>query len=102
MPDLPPIERGAYLVAYLFEAGPMLVCGMGASPLTFSEIEAWCGRVGIELRPWESRYMRRLSREYLNESQRAEKRDCQAPWRAPDAKPEVSDTQAAIRALANL
>lgn len=102
MPELPPIERGAYLVEYLFEAGPAQGGAMGAAPLSFGEIEAWCRRMDIELQPWEARYLRRLSREYLNESQQAEKRDCPPPFQPADEKPQVSDTQAALRALANL
>jgi hypothetical protein len=98
MPDLPPLEAGGYLVAYLFEAGPV----MDAGPLSFGELESWCRRLGIDLQPWEARCLCRLSREYLNESRRAALRDAKAPWLAPDAKPEITDTQAAFRALAKL
>ncbi len=55
--------------------------GMGSSPLTHQEIGEWQRNIGLKLTPWECRSLRKLSIEYLNESQRATKRDCIAPWR---------------------
>jgi hypothetical protein len=100
MPELPPLGSGGYLVAFLFEVGPVMSGSMGAAPLPFGEIDAWCRRSGIELSPWEARALRRLSVTYLNESQAAEKRSRQPPWQAPGDKPIVTDAQAALRALA--
>jgi len=99
---MPPLDGVAHLLGYLYELGPTMAAGMGAGPITYSEIRAWMESVGVDLQPWEVRILRRLSLIYLNESHKAEKRDCPAPWRAPDAKPPVTDAQAAIRALANL
>lgn len=102
VPDMPPIEAPRYLLSYFYEVGPTMSGAMGSAPLTFGEIDAWCNRTGIDLQPWEARGLRRLSIAYLNESRKAEKRDCQPPWRSPDEKPEVSETQAVIRRLAQL
>lgn len=102
MPDMPPLERGAYLINYLFQIGPVMAAGMGAGPITHGELLAWQENVGVDLKPWEISFLRRLSGEYLVESHKAEKRGAQAPWLPADAKPEVSDTQRAIRVLANL
>lgn len=99
-PDLPPLEVGDYLAAFLFEIGPTMSGASGGGALTFSEIDAWCTRTGIDLEPWESRILRRLSRDYLSESGKAEKRDCPAPWRVPGAKPEPTAAQIAIRGIA--
>lgn len=62
------------------EAGPTSPTSMGAVPLTWDEMGAWERRFGIELSPWESRLLRRLSYEYLKESHRAEKHDAAPPW----------------------
>lgn len=98
MPELPPVDGAAYLIRYLFEVGP--VAGDGA--LTFCEIETWCRCIGIKLRPWESRFLSRLSREYMHESQKATAWDYPPPWQPELAAAVVTGTQAALRALANL
>ena len=76
---MPPVSV-EYLTVYLWEIGPTLAAGMGAGPITHGEIESWQSLTGIELQPWEVRYLRRMSFEYLNQSHQAEKRDCPAPW----------------------
>lgn len=53
---------------------------MGHVPLTHSEIKAWQDNSGIELTWWEAKTLRRLSAEYLTESQAAMAPDCPAPW----------------------
>ena len=101
MPEMPPLERAAYLVGYLLEIGPTLAAGMGSGPITHEELIAWCRLNGVELRPWEARFLRRLSGEYLSESRRSEKMGCIPPWIAPDFKPEPTAAQLALRNLAN-
>lgn len=78
--QMPTIEWGAYILAYLFEVGPTMPSGMGSGPLTFSEIEAWQRTVGIFLLPFEAQLLRRLSVEYFGESHAATKFDCPAPY----------------------
>ncbi len=99
---MPPIDGADYLLGYLFEIGPTIAAGMGAGPITHGELRAWMDNVGVELQPWEVRFLRRLSHEYLAESHKAEKRDARAPWNAADVEPVITDAQAAIRALAQL
>lgn len=101
MPDMPPLDRGGYLVGYLIEIGPTMAAGMGAGPITHGEIRDWQDNTGIELQPWEAHLLRRLSREYLAESHRAEKLGCVPPWAPPDFKPEPTAVQLSLRALAN-
>lgn len=101
MPDMPPLERGGYLLGYLMEIGPTLAAGMGAGPITHQEVLAWQALTGIALQPWEMRLLRRLSGEYLAESHRAEKLGCVPPWAPPDFKPEPTAVQLSLRALAN-
>ena len=99
-PDMPPVEGAAYLLGYLFELGPTVTAGGYPGPIEWPHIDAWCNRIGIDLQPWESRMLRRLSHDYLAETYRAEKFGAQAPWRPDGAKPEVTATQASLRALA--
>ena len=99
---MPPVERGEYLLTYLWEIGPVMAGGMSSMPITQVEIRAWQDNIGIRLQPWEVRCIRRLSLEYLSESRKAEKRDRFAPWGAVDIKPEPSELQRSLRALANL
>ena len=81
--EMPPLLCGDYLINFLYEVGPTMAAGMGAGPLTYVEIEAWQRANGIELMPWESALMRRLSCEYASESYAAMKRDRPAPFGGP-------------------
>ena len=102
LPEMPPIDGGAYLVQYLLEIGPIAGEGMGIGAITHEAIRAWQDNLGVELAPWECRFLRRLSQEYVTESHRATKRDAPAPYEVPGEKPQVTDAQAALRALAKL
>jgi hypothetical protein len=77
-PDMPPVDA-EYLIGYLWEVGPTMASGGYPGPVTHEEIRAWMDLTGIELQPWEVRFLRRLSGDYMGESQRAEKADCPAP-----------------------
>jgi hypothetical protein len=96
--EMPPFDEGEYLIAYLYELGPTVASGMGAGPVTFAEMAAWQAARGFELAPWEARLLRRLSVDYLAESNRATKRDCLPPWGGSIAV-RVSRNKAAARAL---
>ena len=96
--EMPPFDQGEYLIGYLYEVGPTVAAGMGAGPVTFTEIAAWQSARGFELEPWEARLLRRLSVDYLAESHRATKRDCPPPWGGSVAV-RVSANRAAARAL---
>jgi hypothetical protein len=104
-PDMPPVDA-EYLLAYLFEIGPTMAAGGYPGPITNAELDAWCNRIGLDLQPWESRFLCRLSREYLNESHRAEKPDCSEPARqhggAVDLSVVAKSMQQALKDLANL
>jgi hypothetical protein len=77
--ELPEVDLG-YLVAYLWDVGPTLSSSGGESPLTRTELRAWQEDMGLELQPWESRILMRLSHDYLIQIQKARKPDCQAPY----------------------
>lgn len=79
-PEMPPIEWGEYLLSYLWAVGPSMAGGMGPAPLTCSELQSWQGQMGIQLQPWESQLLRRLSKDYVAESGRATERNCPPPF----------------------
>lgn len=85
-PDLPALDRElAFLVNYLFDAGPTSAAGQRGAPLTWADLQAWQESVGITLPPWQLRLLRRLSGEYLSESLTADAWDAPPPWeRDPD------------------
>jgi len=97
MPEMPPLEQGAYLVGYLLDVGPTVAAGMGAGPITSKDLIAWQQETGVNLQPWEAKTLRRLSGEYLSESHRAEKLGCAPPWKSPDLKPEKTALQLSIQ-----
>ena len=104
-PELPPVEAGGHLIGYLWEIGPMIPAGMGLGPITQGEIQAWQANTGIDLQPWEARFLRRLSGEYLAELHAAEKPERQAPW-SDDGQTSfaivASDLKQTIRRMTNL
>jgi hypothetical protein len=101
---MPDRGNAGYLLEYLWDVGPTMSGSMGEGPLTHSELQAYQANTGLELTCWEAETLRRLSMEYMNQSQLATKRDCLPPW--TDGAPVQSlvevDTRDAIRALANL
>jgi len=101
-PEMPPVDA-EFLIGYLWEIGPTISDGGYPSQVTHEEIGWWQELTGIELHPWQVRFLRGLSREYLAESQRAEKLDCQAPWKQ-EADPAVASQNLKhhFRQLANL
>lgn len=105
IPALPPCSA-TYLVDYLFEIGPVVHTAAGDAPIPHTEIAAWQANTCIRLSPWEARTLRRLSVDFVAESQRAKERDCKSPWQSPDAlidrvvKANVQKN--AFRQLANL
>lgn len=101
-PGMPSCDA-PHLVAWLFEIGPTLPAGMGEGPLTHGELQSWQLNTGIALQSWETRLLRRLSLDYLNESHKARARDCPAPWGdAPVPNLKAERTRDALRALATL
>ena len=80
-PQMPP-NPAPHISDRLVEIGLVEANGMGASPLSWREIDAWCARTGVELLPWEARLIRRLSVVYVAEGRRAESENAAPPWRA--------------------
>ena len=96
MPELPDPGCAAYLLAYLFEVGPASSTGMGPAPITHQELAAWCQVAGVPLQPWEARFLRALSREYVAEAMAAEDPMRPAPW---STEPTTEHLQVVARSL---
>lgn len=74
---MPDIGAAGYLLAHLWKAGPT----MGDQSITNGEMRHYQDNAGISLSPWECSTLKRLSSDYLNESHRATKRDCEPPFK---------------------
>ncbi len=70
-----------HIIDRLLEIGLSEAAGMGIGPVSWLTIDAWCRRTGVDLLPWETRLLRRLSIEYVAEQRRAESENCPPPWR---------------------
>lgn len=92
--NYPPLTMCGYMIGYLFDAGPAMYGGMGASPLSHSEIAAWQENTATPLNAWECRTLKRLSHAYLVMQQQAEAPDCPEPF-MPEPEPA---TQAEVSA----
>lgn len=99
LPVLMPPNPAPHIIGWLLEMGITQAAGMGAAPLSWTEIDAWARRTFIDIGPWEGRLLRRLSVEYLGESRRAEDETCPPIWRAPVTKVEVDTEQARLEEL---
>lgn len=92
-----------YLIEYLFELGPT----QGDAPLSHAELAAWQSNIGITLQPWEVRFLKKLSLEYLGEYRKAAEPDYPAPWiEAPYARSAANlvamRMKAAMKEMGNL
>ena len=57
-----PHNPAPHITDRLIEIGLTQAAGMGAVPLSWLEINAWCERTAVDLEPWEARLIRRLPR----------------------------------------
>ncbi|OFA05192.1 phage tail assembly chaperone [Duganella phyllosphaerae] len=94
-PQYPPIDAGAHLIQYLFEVGPGQAGSMGVVPLSHGELRAWQDNMGLDLEPWETQLLRRLSGEYLGQLEKARDSNCKPPfgglYRAPNLSKKIDD-----------
>jgi len=79
VPDMPAI-RTPWIVDTLMDIGASEPGAMGPVPLSWSTIAHWQACMGVELAPWLARLLRRLSVDFVTESQNAREPDCPAPW----------------------
>lgn len=55
----------AYIWEWFCELGSGRNCGMGANPLTWEAISAWCDLTGTRPAPWEVRAIKALDAAFL-------------------------------------
>jgi hypothetical protein len=65
-----------HIIEYLFEIG----ISIGEHAITFNEIESWQRLSGIELQPFEARFIKKLSEAYLSAAREAADKDAESPW----------------------
>lgn len=90
-----------HVLGYLIEMGVT----QGEYSLTYAEIESWQRQCGVELQPWEVRFVKRLSEAYLGETHTARDPDADAPWIdapyvVPTARMVSNRMKAVIRGMA--
>ncbi len=94
-PDLPDLEPSFhFIVAMLFEAGPISASGDGYTVLSWQELDAWKKCCGVSLAPWLARLIRKLSADYVRESREATAYDAPQPWvgdQTPERRERVSE-----------
>jgi hypothetical protein len=98
VPPMPP-NPAPHITDRLIEIGLTQAAGMGAVPLSWLEINAWCERTAVDLEPWEARLIRRLSAAYLAERRKADVETCPPPWRAEVTAREREIEEAKLRAV---
>lgn len=84
--SLPPVHAGHYLIAILFDVGPVKPMPMSA-PVAIEEIDlfAYQANRAMSLTPWEAGIIRELSREYAAMLSQASAANCPAPYFSPKA-----------------
>lgn len=78
---MPEFDKGEeYLLATWREIGMFGHGAMGAVPLTWSEIKAYCELTGVNLDVWEVGVIMRLSRAYVSMLSEAKNPDAEPPY----------------------
>lgn len=94
--EYPPCDA-PHVIRYLFDVGPITFSGMGAVPLSHTEIDAWQRNTGIELSAWEAGMLRDLSKVYIGMSEDAKHPSCPPPWTPVPVEERVRQVDVAKR-----
>lgn len=86
---LPDFDLAGHIIDYLYEFGPAIQSGGQTGPADFGEIESWANMTGIDLLPWESLALRRLSVAFVREAEKAKDPKCPAPWQKEELDQQV-------------
>lgn len=79
MPEMPPVEDGMYLIDILQEFGPVKAGPMSMVPIEVVDVDAYCRRF-VDLAPWETRWLLRMSQAYASELSAASDPQRPPPW----------------------
>lgn len=94
---MPEVVCGEHLIKHLFEIGPTMQAGLGGAPISFQEIKAWQEVTKINLNGWEARILKRLSNDYLIESQKARDSDYPAPYMPEENQPSKAEIASSMK-----
>ena len=97
-PPLPPNPM-PHFVGWFVELGMIEAAGMGAAPISWSEIDAWQRSVGIRLTSWEARLMRSLSACFLAQKSKSELTTDPSPCSLPASASGRAADEAGLDAL---
>ena len=78
--ELPTVDGAEHLLEILFDIGPVVSNGFGASPISEQEIWCWQQNRQTPLSSWECATIRQLSKEYANMLQDAQDPSCPPPF----------------------
>ena len=82
---LPQVDQ---FIAMVFrDVGMAMPGGMQLTPVTFTELDAYCHRAKVDLTAWESQNVINMSRDYCSWLHKGAEPECTSPWN--DTSPEA-------------
>ena len=87
---MPSLDGAEYLVQLLYEAGLVQSNGMGATALSWTEIESWIRVTQISLSVWERLLIKSMSEVYAGELSQATAKDRPSPYVHVDEALEIN------------
>ena len=73
-------ESDQFVTHVFHEIGMASGGGMSLSALSFSELDAYCRRMKVDLTAWESINIISMSREYCSWLNKGKEKTCASPW----------------------
>lgn len=99
---MPEIDSHEYILELFYQSGMILNGAHGAVPITWTELRNYSEQSGVDLTPWESEIVMRLSRAYCSAYHDGQKPEALPPWMPEDTdsitkqRENVSNTLAAM------
>ena len=87
-------ESDAMLVSVFYTMGLAVNSGMGLSPFSFCELDAYCNRMKVDFTAWESAQIITMSREYVGWVNKGKSASCVSPWSDEENQKEHNDGMA--------
>jgi hypothetical protein len=98
--EMPNVDGADYLISLLNEAGLFESNGMGAVPLSWTELHSWLRCTELSLSNWEILSLKQMSEAYVGELNQADKKDRPAPY-TPEIEEDTLDRVAVAKRLRN-
>lgn len=97
---MPPLEGEEYIVRMVMEAGLVSTNGMGPTPLSWQEIEAWMRTTASNPSLWERLLIREISEVYVGEFGQASDPQREDPYTHIE-KSEIEDIEEQRRTISS-